>query len=235
AHFSCPTFNITYADCDGKIAYVLAGRVPKRRPKTPMRPLEGWTGAWDWEGFVPYEHNPCQLDGADVIVTANNRVAPADYPYELGDLFEPPNRFSRISERLQQLGKSVTVTDMIALQSDTFSAWGIESREALLNVVGGVPGLLAAGPIEEKAAALWAGWDGHANRDSAGAAIGFITAVETGRLLVRRLAGDAAAFAFVEMGNYVCASVLELPKISPRLRELGIDLATVVREAFATA
>src|SRR5690606_33820789 len=74
-HHVCPSFNITYAGADGRIAYVLAGAIPKRRRGTPLRPLEGWTGAWDWQGEVPRHQNPRIIDPAQgFVVTANNPV-----------------------------------------------------------------------------------------------------------------------------------------------------------------
>ncbi len=234
-HLVSPTFNITYATPDGRIGYVLAGHVPRRKPHTPIRPLEGWTGAWDWDGHLAFAHNPCSTDGAEVLVTANNRVADTDYPYELGDLFEPPNRFARIHARLAELGHKISLDDLKALQLDVYSAWGDETRDALFNLVGGREGLRASDKVARAAAAAWALWDGHAHVDSAGAAVGLITSIEVGREAVRRLAGEDAAFAFVEMGSYMCGPIIDMVKMAGRMAELGVDLADVLRQAFAKA
>jgi penicillin amidase len=233
-HIVCPTYSITYAGADGSIGYMLAGALPKRRAGTPLRPLEGWTGEWDWDGVVPAEHNPwLENPSCGFVVNANNRVCAPDYPYELGNLFEPPERFERITERLTALGETITREDLAALQVDNLSAWGRRTRDRLLELAGGVGGLASnAQSIEREAAELWLNWDGYAHRDSAGAAVGLQTARDVSREVVRRLAGADAAFAFAELGDFIGQPTIELPDIAPRLAELGIDLAQVVRESF---
>ena len=61
--------------------------------------MEGWSGAHDWQGFLPFEGQPQTLDPAWTLVNANNRPAPADWPYL--DQREPRIRFraARIGER----------------------------------------------------------------------------------------------------------------------------------------
>ncbi|HET6344254.1 MAG TPA: penicillin acylase family protein, partial [Myxococcota bacterium] len=128
----CPTYNITYAGADGRIAYFLAGTIPKRRADAPLRPLEGWTATWDWQGSVPWVENPQEVAPArGFIVTANNRVVDRAYPHPLGDLFEPPHRFLRIRDRLEALGTEATLDDLAAIQADTQSAWGARTRDVL--------------------------------------------------------------------------------------------------------
>jgi len=47
-------------------------------------PKPGWSGEYEWEGWIPYEELP-QLDDPETgfVITANNRVAPADYPHHI--------------------------------------------------------------------------------------------------------------------------------------------------------
>ncbi|OGQ91584.1 MAG: hypothetical protein A2289_22475 [Deltaproteobacteria bacterium RIFOXYA12_FULL_58_15] len=233
-HLVCPPYAISYAGACGDIGFVLAGAIPRRRHGTPVRPLPGWTGEWDWQGFVPREHLPRELDPErGYIVTANNRPAPGSYPYELGGLFEAPHRFNRLRARLEELGDHVTREDLAALQLDTFSAWGRDMRDSLLGVVGGTDGLFdAPRPFEREAAEIWRQWDGDTNADSSGAAIGITMALKTGREVVRRLAGDDAAFAFAELGAFVGEPALCLERLAPRLAALGVDVVEVVRFSF---
>lgn len=231
---TCPTFNITYAGADGRVAYLLAGTLPKRRKATPLRPLEGWTGEWDWQGTVPHQENPCDLHASQgFTVTANNRPAPWEYPHELGQLFEPADRFDRISERLKQLGKSITLEDLKAIQLDTHSAWGSQVRDMLLAQVGGVARLVTgADPLQLTASRLFAEWDGNAHRQSPAAALVYMTAYKTGREVVRLLAGEDAAFAFLEMNSFIGQPLLELPALRDALMAHGIDLAAAIQRAF---
>lgn len=229
-----PSLALTYADAKGKVGFALAGAIPKRRSGTPVRPLEGWSGEWDWDGVVPANENPYIYEPrCGYVVTANNRIVPTDFPHELGSLFEPPYRAERITERLESLGKEVTPEALADLQLDTHSKWGVQARDALLALVGGVEGLVPeAHSVQREAAELWASWDGDTSAESAGALLGIMVPFNAGRELVRRLAGEDAAFAFLEMGSFVCAPILRLPDMRERLCELGVDPAAVVRWAF---
>jgi penicillin amidase len=103
-----------------------------------------------------------------------------------------------------------------------------------LDVVGGPAGLGVPEQTREREALdLWLAWDGYADRRSAGAAIGLVTARNIGRELVARLAGDEAAMAWAELAAFTGGTVLELGRMAARLRELGVDPAEVVRTAFA--
>ncbi len=236
-HHVCPTFNITYAGADGRIAYRLAGLIPKRKPGTPLRPLPGWTGEWDWDGHVPRAHNPTIVDpAAGFLVTANTRVAPADYPYELGGLFEPPYRHDRIRERLAALGDHVAFEDLVSLQLDTYAGWAVQVRDALLEAVGGKRTLNPRGhALHQAALEAWLAWDGYARADSAGAAVAYTVAWSTGRELLRRLAGDDSTYAFLELASFVCTPLLDAARAKAALAKAGIDLTEVVRTGFERA
>lgn len=234
----CPTYSITYAGADGRIAYVLAGLLPKRRRDTPLRPLEGWTDAWDWQGFVPWQENPRSVDPpSGILVTANNRITHADAPHNLGDLFEPAWRFDRITARLLAASKGgVTLSDMASVQVDTYSAYGLEARAAFFPCVGGVEGLVPGDAPDaaflRKAAQLWADWDGDTGLNAAGCILGLPVVVDTGREVVRRLAGDDAAWGFVELGSMVGPSIVQLPTLADTLLPHGVDLAEIIRAMF---
>jgi penicillin amidase len=234
-HHVCPTYNLVVATADGRVGRILAGVIPRRRVGTPLRPLEGWTGAWDWKGVVPWEENPRLLDPeSGIVVAANTEPAPAGYAHELGGLFEPPYRFERIHARLAALGHGVAWEDLAAVQLDELSVWGAAVRDLLLEVVGGVDGL-ARGGRERTAAELWRDWDGRASPSSPGAAVAMLVAHTAGVELVCRLAGDEAAFAWAELGALSSATLTDLPTVLPRLAVLGIDAADLVRHSFMVA
>ncbi len=232
-HLVCPPYNISYADRDGRIAYVLAGAIPKRRVGTPLRPLEGWTDAWDWQGIIPFAENPRLIDPPrGTIVTANNRVAPPGYPYELGQLFEAPYRYDRLTALLDELDRPISVADLAAIQTDTFSRWGLEARAALMAIVSAEELVPEPQSREREALDLWLDWDGFADADSAGAALGTMVPLAVVRELVMRLAGPDAAFAWAELGAFTGETVLALPRLRERLAALGVDLPAVVRAGF---
>src|SRR5690606_8224747 len=64
--FNNPHQNVVYADTAGNFGYQMAGRVPVRgrRLKPPTLPVPGWTGEYDWQGYLPFEEHPAVLNPA---------------------------------------------------------------------------------------------------------------------------------------------------------------------------
>jgi penicillin amidase len=96
-----PTFNLVFADADGHIGHQCVGRIPIRRAaERGYRP--GWEPRHQWDGVVPFEAMPRQADPErGFVVTANNRVAPNDFPYPLSGTWSSGHRARRIRERLE--------------------------------------------------------------------------------------------------------------------------------------
>ncbi len=61
-HFVGPTQNIVYADVDGTIGFIAPGRVPIRRNGQGWLPAPGWTGDYDWTGFIPFDALPSAVN-----------------------------------------------------------------------------------------------------------------------------------------------------------------------------
>ena len=99
--FHAPQLNMVYADTDGNIGFIAPGKVPIR-PRSPF-PRPGWTGEKDWTGFIPFAELPRAFNpGAGRIVTANDPVVPAGYPYYITDDWAPSYRARRIGELLDE-------------------------------------------------------------------------------------------------------------------------------------
>src|SRR4029079_19684482 len=59
--FHSPQQNIVYADIEGNIGFVAAGRVPLRGPGNDLKgmaPAPGWLAKYDWTGYIPFEQLP---------------------------------------------------------------------------------------------------------------------------------------------------------------------------------
>jgi penicillin G amidase len=79
--FHSPQQNISYADIDGNIGFIAPARVPVRRSGRGRHPVPGWTGAFDWTGFIPFDALPQTYNpAAGQIVNANHRVVPKKLP-----------------------------------------------------------------------------------------------------------------------------------------------------------
>jgi penicillin amidase len=93
-----PSINLVYADRDGNIGYVLAGRIPKRLQDDGIGPFPGWSGENDWVGYVSADERPFLFNPPKgFIATANNRIAGANYPHYLSNDYLPGYRAERIS------------------------------------------------------------------------------------------------------------------------------------------
>src|SRR3954451_20236308 len=97
ADHTVPCMNLVWADSGGDIGYKLIGRLPRRRGGCPDLPKPGWTGEYEWDGYVPYEELP-EIDNprGGVLVTANNRIAPDDYPHHITSEYMDGYRAARI-------------------------------------------------------------------------------------------------------------------------------------------
>ena len=81
-NFHVPAQNLLYADTSGNIGYQMPGDVPIRKSGDGRYPVPGWTGQYDWTGYIPFDQLPYTFNpSAGYIVTANNQVAPNSYPY----------------------------------------------------------------------------------------------------------------------------------------------------------
>ena len=120
-HFVGPIQNIVYADVDGTIGFIAPGLVPIRRNGQGWMPAPGWTGSYDWTGFIPFEELPSAVNPpSGHFVTANNKIVPDSYPYFLSRDWDLPNRAERI-EALLAATPVQTPASSAAIQADTLS------------------------------------------------------------------------------------------------------------------
>jgi penicillin amidase len=122
--FECPPQNIVYADTQGQIGFVAAGRLPVRGPDNDLRgrvPAPGWLDRYDWQGFVPFDELP-QRSGASsgAIVTANQKITEPDYRHWVGGDWAPPYRAQRIEALLAATPKH-TLQSFMHIQADVQS------------------------------------------------------------------------------------------------------------------
>lgn len=162
--YHAPMQNFVYADVEGNIGYYAPGALPIRPQSDGTQPVEGWSGANDWAGYVPFDQLPHDFNPErGYVVTANNRVAPDSYPYLISTDWAPPYRAARITE-LIEAGQDFTVDDMAAIQADVVS---LQARQVLPYLTALTP----TGDLERAAVDLLKNWDGTMAGDSAAAAV----------------------------------------------------------------
>jgi penicillin G amidase len=124
ARWKVPSENIVYADREGNIGEHSTGLAPLRKKWTGLLPVPE-DGGYEWSGFVPNSELPHSFNPAKgFIATANHKMIPPNYPYQVGFLWASPERFERISEVLgsaANAGHKLEVADMENLQNDVVS------------------------------------------------------------------------------------------------------------------
>ena len=122
-NFHAPQQNIVYADVDGNIGMYAPARVPIRKNGDGLVPVPGWTGDYDWTGFVPFEKLPHVYNPpSGQIVTANNKLVPDSYPYFLTSEWAEPYRVERITALLAAQ-KSIRSDLLETFRLTNFQAW----------------------------------------------------------------------------------------------------------------
>ena len=162
-HFHSPQQNMTYADTEGNIGFVAPGRVPIRRNGEGWIPSPGWTGEWDWVGFVPFDELPRTFNPpSNIIVNANQRIVSRDYPWFLARRWSPHYRAERIYAHIE--GQTPrTVKTEIELQHDTFSG----AADTLIPLFLGLASVDPPNERRDRALKILGGWDRHMSRGSA--------------------------------------------------------------------
>ncbi len=116
-----PPQNLIYADNEGNIGYVMAGAIPIRAKGQNLLPSPGWTGEYEWTGFIPFDELPQTYNPEQhFIVTANNRVVDDDYPYYITNEWLNGYRAQRIRDLLTSKGK-LAPEDMAKIQGDQYA------------------------------------------------------------------------------------------------------------------
>ncbi|MCP8968123.1 penicillin acylase family protein [Ectobacillus ponti] len=116
-YFHTPAQNFVFASKDGTIAYRANGKIPIRSKGDSLLPVPGWTGEYEWSGYIPWEELPTLVNPKEgFISTANNKVI-AEYPYHITHTWAQPYRAARIQEVLRDKS-ALTVKDMQQLQMD---------------------------------------------------------------------------------------------------------------------
>lgn len=188
ALWESPGQNFVYADVEGNIAYQATGKIPLRAPgHQGTVPVPGWTGEYEWRGFIPFEELPASFNPpAGFVVTANNKITSDDYPHQLASNWFPGYRARRIADLLAA-GERHAVEDMCRIHSETYSL----PAEALR------PYLLAVKPADESQARSLEAvreWDLRYETDRVGATVFQAWYIH----LLRRLLGHKLGPALVE-------------------------------------
>src|SRR5262249_13173150 len=142
--------------------------LPLRPTANAWVPVPGWTGEHEWSGEIPFEAMPqTRNPQAGYVVTCNQRVTTADYPYYINTYFSASGEYRarRITTRLQALQSTMaTGEDMTAIHADQVSIPAQVFVQVLAQVQPADPQVAAAHE-------LLLAWDGRMERDSVAATL----------------------------------------------------------------
>jgi penicillin amidase len=165
AEFDVPSQNMVYADVDGNIGYQTPGKIPIRASGDGHLPVPGWTDEYEWTGFIPFEKLPYVFNPPKgYVITANNAVVSAEYPYLITNDWDYGYRAERIVEMIEKAPAPIDIAYIQKMQGDNKD----------LNAETLVPILMQVQLNDarlEKARAILQGWNYQEPMDSAPAAL----------------------------------------------------------------
>lgn len=192
--WDAPAENFVYADVDGNIGYQLAGRIPVRPHGDGTVPAPGWTGDFDWGGYIPFDALPIVLNPpTHVIVAANNQVVPDGYRYRIAPDYAAPFRAQRIDDLLAAKPK-LSVDDLKRIQGDIYSI-------PLVNLKHQVEQVTPVGFLASRALPYVKKWDGNLTSDTIGGAILEVTYLSLVRDLLTPHLGTELLNMYLKRGD----------------------------------
>ncbi len=203
ADFDVPGQNFVYADTQGNIGYQATGKIPIRANGDGLVPAPGWSGDYEWTGYIPFDQLPSAFNPPEgFIATANNKIVDETYPYTISREWDPGFRAMRIVQLLSA-NEKVSMADVEAMQSDEVSL----SAQTILPFLATASSTDA--PTAQAIDALRR-WDGRMSADSAAASI---YQVAYNHLLADLFEKEMGASLFGEYRGAFNSHVLALPHI----------------------
>jgi len=155
--FPGPGSNFVYADVDGNIGYHAAGKLPIRKGFAGDLPVDGTSGEFEWQGYIPFDQLPSAFNPpSGMIVTANQNPFPTDYPYTVNGNFASHFRSTQIRQRLSSR-TGWQPQEMLAIQKDVYSDF---AHYLARSVVTAYEKRKPANPALTDAIRLLRGWNG---------------------------------------------------------------------------
>ena len=164
SRFAGPGQNFVYADTGGNIGYHASGKLPLRRNYFGDVPVDGASGQFEWDGYIPFEELPHAYNPTNgFIVTANQNPFPPDYPYHVAGAFAAPYRSRQILNMLHAGGK-MKPADTLRIQKDVYSGF---DKFLARQLVTAYDARGANNPVLSSAIAMLRTWDGQMDQDRA--------------------------------------------------------------------
>jgi penicillin amidase len=120
--WSSPALAFVYADVEGNIGFFPSGSIPVRLAHDGTLPVDGASGAFEWQGPIPHALKPMIFNPEEgTVVSANHAMFPPETPYPLGRDTIAAYRARRIADLLSQT-RAATLEDFARIQNDRYDA-----------------------------------------------------------------------------------------------------------------
>lgn len=120
-HWTAPAQNFVFATNEGDIGVYVSGKFPNKWEYQGRTVSDGTDPLYDWQGWIPTEHNPnIKNPERGFASSANQESAAPDYPYYLEDDHAPFERGRRINDLLASMN-DITKEDIQEMQMDDYS------------------------------------------------------------------------------------------------------------------
>ncbi|HEY1600068.1 MAG TPA: penicillin acylase family protein [Pirellulales bacterium] len=162
-----PAQNLVVADDQGRIAWTILGRIPRRVGFDGRLPSSWADGQHRWDGWLAPEEYPRVIDPEDGrLWTANARVVSGDMLATVGDGgYDLGARAQQIRDDLRAVD-TATEADMLRIQLDDRAVFLERWRTLLLDLLS--PEVIADNPQRGDLRKQVENWGGHAAVDSVG-------------------------------------------------------------------
>jgi len=162
-----PSFNFVFADSKGNIGYWCCATVPIRSKGDGFLPVPGWTGEYEWKGYLPFAMRPHIINPKEeFFANANTKVAIENYQHFISNYYEPADRITRINQLLKA-GDKLSVEEMQKMQQDVFCVLASELTPKILQVLEAK----SARGDAQKAKQILSQWDYKMEADSVAASL----------------------------------------------------------------
>ena len=132
--FKVPGQNVIYADKDGNIARYALANIPLR-DGNPLVIRKGWEPELDWQGFLPFERLPHEVNPErGWLANANNPIGTSGESIYISSYWHTDNRYRRIARYLEE-SDIITSEIFQVMQSDTYSMFAADMTARILPIL----------------------------------------------------------------------------------------------------
>jgi penicillin amidase len=177
--------NFIFADTDGNIGRQATGRLPIRTRGNGTLPVAVTDGADNWQGWIPFEDMPGDVNPAKGWLGAcNHMTVDEKYPYYYSSYFSPSNRYLRLKELL--------ASDDLTTADDHWQ-WQLDVLNPTARSIAPIMADALSRHAETKEAARYlAGWDFRDDPQQVAPTLFHGIYLEFTRRVLSDAAGDAA-------------------------------------------